>query len=55
MEFPDGKNIPLNQGTFFGEMAAVYGQTRSATVRAVSDVEVLVLPTSGARSSACAH
>ena len=39
-----GGPVPLGAGSFFGEMAIIDGAPRSATVSAVTDVVVLVIP-----------
>jgi CRP-like cAMP-binding protein len=36
--------IPLGAGSFFGEMAILDGAPRSATVTAVTDISLLVIP-----------
>jgi CRP/FNR family cyclic AMP-dependent transcriptional regulator len=39
-----GRDITLEAGDFFGEMALIDGEPRSATVTAVSEVLVLTIP-----------
>ncbi|HEY3331200.1 MAG TPA: Crp/Fnr family transcriptional regulator [Capsulimonadaceae bacterium] len=40
----------LRSGEFFGEMSAIDGQTRSATVTAIEDTKALILDSTGFRS-----
>ena len=39
-----GRPVTLEAGDFFGEMAVIDGEPRSATVAAVSEVLVLMIP-----------
>jgi CRP/FNR family cyclic AMP-dependent transcriptional regulator len=39
-----GRAVPLSSGDFFGEMGLIDGEPRSATVSAVTDVLVLMIP-----------
>jgi CRP-like cAMP-binding protein len=41
---PSGRKVELGAGDFFGEMALIDGEPRSATVTAASDVFVLTIP-----------
>jgi CRP-like cAMP-binding protein len=41
---PSGRKIELGAGDFFGEMALIDGEPRSATVTAAGDVFVLTIP-----------
>jgi CRP-like cAMP-binding protein len=43
VELPGGP-VPLGAGSFFGEMAIIDGSPRSATVSAVTDIVVLMIP-----------
>jgi voltage-gated potassium channel len=49
IELPDGI-VPLGEGDFFGELAILQGTHRSATVRALSTVRLLVLDAADFRS-----
>ena len=49
VDSPDGREVVLSHlqsGDFFGEMALLEGETRSASVTALTDCEVAVLPRS---------
>ena len=43
MEIPPRKRSRLSPGDFFGEMSLLDGEPRSATVRAETDVRLLVI------------
>jgi CRP/FNR family transcriptional regulator, cyclic AMP receptor protein len=43
VDTPTGDTSELNAGEFFGEMALIDGEPRSATVVAVTDVYVLII------------
>jgi CRP/FNR family transcriptional regulator, cyclic AMP receptor protein len=43
VEVPGGRKVELGAGDFFGEMALIDGEPRSATVVAVSDVYVMTI------------
>ena len=44
VELPGGRAVELGAGDFFGEMALIDGEPRSATVVAVGDVYVMMIP-----------
>jgi CRP-like cAMP-binding protein len=44
VELPGGRTVELGAGDFFGEMALIDGEPRSATVIAVGDVYVMTIP-----------
>jgi CRP-like cAMP-binding protein len=43
VELPDGRAVELGPGEFFGEMALLSDQPRTARVRAVSDVRCVAI------------
>lgn len=44
IQLPDGKSVPLGQGTFFGEMGLISGRRRSATVKTTKKSMLLESP-----------
>ena len=43
VETPVGLGDPLQQGDFFGEMSLIDGEPRSATITAITDVQLLAV------------
>jgi CRP-like cAMP-binding protein len=44
VELPDGRTVKLRPGDSFGEMALLDNRGRLATIRAVTDMRLLVVP-----------